>query len=338
MSDTFDYTKKYLKVINDDDIHFGHHYTHGYNKDPNHVTSTLENSHYGFHFTNREHISKFQKYGNRVCEVTIPPESPVVKAKYHYNNNDIDVWKSFELNLDLESAIPFELFDWNKEDLRQTPELLQYIHPQTPELVLTALTSYQIPDLLYKYIQPECKTKEVLEFIVNQNGSMLHEIEPQYHTDKLYFLAVQNNPFAIICVPSSKKTKELCFMAVTKNGMVLKYIEFDCHSSELYLQAVQNEPLALQFVPFSQKTKELCLAAVTKNGMALQFIEPELQTKTIKQRAISQNPQATKYLYTLSPSENTFDLHSHEMTMIVLVGAFLFITGIQIGIGIKLRK
>lgn len=98
---------KYLKLLNDNSIHFGFKYNEGLNIDTNDF-----NGHYGLYFSDNEILYQYYVYGNNICAVTLPTNDPDFKfheyAKGTYKANKIILGPKENL-LDPEIVIKYDL-------------------------------------------------------------------------------------------------------------------------------------------------------------------------------------------------------------------------------------
>jgi hypothetical protein len=122
--------------------------------------------------------------------------------------------------------------------------------------------------------------------IVNKNGLIIQYIQ-NVHLDA-YYVALNNNPEALLLVPENKRDNKMHEIALQKNGMLLKDLDVnDC----LKLIALQQNGFAIQYI--DNPTIQMKDVAIQQNGLSIQYIDnlEEYQLSL----AIENNPKSIIY-------------------------------------------
>ena len=113
-----------------------------------------------------------------------------------------------------------------------------------------------------KYVPDQCKTKEIYEKVVKENGGMLGLITDCYKDQRMCDKAVDTYPTAMQVVPEYCKSGKMCNKAVDTHTFII-YSVADKYMTQIYDQVVSNKSsilikllvliklylLALKFVP-----------------------------------------------------------------------------------------
>jgi hypothetical protein len=79
--DNFDYTKKYYKITNKEEVHHKYSFEDGYNFDYVQFNPSGSCTNGGFYFTDEKHLYQFTNFGVWIREVFIPKNIPVYQPK-----------------------------------------------------------------------------------------------------------------------------------------------------------------------------------------------------------------------------------------------------------------
>lgn len=200
------------------------------------------------------------------------------------------------------------------------------------ELGLVELTSiewaYKEPtEYRMRQVSKTQQTKELVEYVVSNDGRALKSVSKKLITDELCKIAVQQNGLAIEFVPVKYITDEICDLAVSNNCLALEYIPTEyitaklankavkkriklekykkypiayiptsLLSEKLLIKAVKYSPHCLKDIPKKFIKKDIAITAVSVDGLALQYVPQKLISKIMIETSILNQPLALQFI------------------------------------------
>lgn len=125
---SFDYSRKYYKIIKENAEHDGLIYRLGLNIDP----LEFEANGYsgaGIHFTDKHHIWNYLYWGNKIATINIPIHTEVYCVDATKGNK---IWRSKKIVIEKLESFGDYLSDYDIciEAVKQNPNMLLYIEPE----------------------------------------------------------------------------------------------------------------------------------------------------------------------------------------------------------------
>lgn len=208
----FDYTKKYYKVIQKNNKHYGHTYHHGLNVDSIPFSPEESCLSGGLYFTNRDNLRHFLHFGEYICEVSIPIDTPVWEEKEF-----IKKWKAPQLFVDLENRCKRENFAWTNDEILC---ILTKLRTNECDILISQKKE---DDLIYivskcgsflKYIPFDRQTYSMCKSAVKNDPFSFNYSNPKYHTSVLSWLAFEGDHCTFPFIPQEHITEDMCIYLI----------------------------------------------------------------------------------------------------------------------------
>lgn len=184
---------KLLKVLSEDQIHYGFGYKLGLNIDTKVFDPSDKCKAGGLYFTTEKNIRDYLSHGPKIAEIGVPDDARVYIEERKFKSDKIVIISI----TDVPSFFQKEVNEKPLEYIRYDPNLLPYVKNQAPELY-----------------------RELCIEAVKQNGMALYHVKKQ--TPELCLIAVKRNACALKYVKD--QTPEICMAAVEKNREAFGYV------------------------------------------------------------------------------------------------------------------
>ena len=303
-------TMPLLKFMNDNDIHYGMKYVDGYNKDILPFNPSRECCKGGIYITALNNCNEFSgSYGQYAREVIVGPGTRIYVEKKKFKCEE--VWLGKRKPKD---ELIRELF--NKYALTCQPGALQRIIESNVNLI--------------QWIDPQIRTKEMRECVVERAGRMIKFIEDEYVTHEMIMKAIKNDGDALAGVKKEKITPQIIIEALKQNPSVLRCIDKNLLTIDVMKVLVKNDPWLIEdlqnlldqidedevlepellMIAIKQNcgvveifedldlmlTYEMRIEALKRDGMLIEYINPIERTDEINMLAVRQNGQAIQFV------------------------------------------
>jgi len=207
--------KKFYKLTNKEELHYGLQYQDGLNVDPNPFNPSGECSKGGMYFFEQSQLLFYCDY-----------------VKEAYWIREVVLLHSYEPRVYREeNKYKTDTF-FLKERKRFDGDLSKYV---TKEMCLEAVKKNGYGNAL-RYVPIHLKTEEMCLEAVNENGRALQFVLNKFITKEMCLEAVKKNGFALQFVPTSLMTEEICFEAVKQNRIVSIYVPTSFISERIKLK------------------------------------------------------------------------------------------------------
>ncbi len=297
--------KKFYKIINEYEIHYGFKYKDGLNIDTNIFNPTNEYGKGGLYFTDLNNIIYYFKCGIYIREVILPDDAQIYVCFPNNYKADKFILKSSKLIAYFDEWNNYEFYINAVDKLGES--IFLYLRDEKLTDTICKLAVQQ-NGLALKYIKYKYKTEDICKLAVQQNGLALQFVDFESRTDEICKLAVQQNGLALQFIRIINSTDEICNIAIQQNSLALRHVRPNELTEEMYKIAIKQNGLTLRYIKTDGLTEdlinELYQMAVQQNGLALKYIKPEFITDELCKIAVQQNGLAFKYVKHQNLTEN----------------------------------
>lgn len=247
VTDTFDRTKMYYKIVNSSMKHYKHQYRLGLNVDEEPFLPQGYCLGGGLYFTTAEHLYNFVSFGNRVAEITIPDDAQV------YRESDGMKFKADKIYIHRFVSL--------------------YRHPIADEIFWHNVVTTNFRWL--KHVPKIHRTKNFYHRLIRNYPMLIHSMPEEFHTDDDICELLIKSPYVFSHIPEKFQTKEILLKVAYENPNIIEYateifkkrqlsMPEELKTKEFCQFAINNNPKNIAYVP-ADVIKDLdCVDAIIK--------------------------------------------------------------------------
>jgi hypothetical protein len=298
-------TQQFYKVVRNDMIHYGMHYTLGLNVEKqtydNYGNPTLST---GLSFVTLQNITDNLNVGGSIAFIKLCEDGLFSIENGKYKTNKF-VILSVVSTVDFLNSMMHTNIDFVKTVLTKHPCLYYFLN-QTREFSMQLILAN---GAVFKYIKnpsdemiiPAVQANwRIIQYLANPSPMVCSMAVSQNYEalkfiknppDELCKKAIDQNPMAILNIENP--TMEMLDMVLKKNPNFFKHVEKGI-SENLQCLNLQKNGMGLQYI--EKPTTKMYICALKQTGLALKFIKPENQTNELCNLAVNENPLAIEYV------------------------------------------
>jgi len=234
VSELLKQNKKFYKLTNKEELHFGLEYHSGKIVDPLPFDPNGECSKGGMYFFEQSQLLYFPLYVNCewwIREVILLPESRVYKEEDKYKTDIFFLKERKRFDGDLSDYITKSMCLKAIKKCGNDLELVP-IHLITKEMCLESI-KYNVQNL--KHVPDEFKTREMCLERIEKGGGALQFIPSRLMSEEICSIAINIWVYDLEFVPKKLKTKKMCIEAFKQSHYLVRFVPNRFLTNEMLL-------------------------------------------------------------------------------------------------------